>query len=57
MAHFWYLGASPEVATERHAGVPNYLWVDGHVSAQRFVDTFDIENHIDHWDPGKAGEH
>lgn len=57
MAHLWYVGGAPEVAAERHASVANYLWVDGHVSPQQFADTFDMEQQIDHWDPGKAGEH
>src|SRR3972149_2302055 len=56
MAHTWYLGGSPEVAAERHTSVANYLWVDGHVSANRFEETFDLENGIDRWDPGQAGE-
>ncbi len=56
MAHYWYLGGSPEVASERHAGVANYLWVDGHVSPHEFAETFDLEQDVDRWDPGKAGE-
>jgi len=54
MAHFWYAGAIPEVATDRHLGVANYLWVDGHVSANDFAETFDIETNRDRWNPGKA---
>jgi len=56
MAHTWYLGGSPEVAAERHAGGANYLWVDGHVSVNRFDETFDLDNRVDRWDPGRAGE-
>ncbi len=54
MAHFWYLGGIPEVATDRHQGVANYLWLDGHVSALQFTETFKIETNRDRWDPGKA---
>jgi len=56
MAHLWYLGGRPEVAAERHAGAANYLWVDGHVSVNRFSETFDLDNHVDRWNPGRAGE-
>ncbi len=56
MAHYWYLGGSPEVASERHAGVSNYLWVDGHVSPHEFSATFDKDQGVDRWDPGQAGE-
>lgn len=54
MAHFWYYGGEVEVAQNRHRGISNYLWVDGHVSAEIFVDTFDKEKKIDHWDPGQV---
>ncbi len=57
MAHFWYLGGASEVAQTRHANVSNYLWVDGHVTAQPFAETFDLAARIDHWDPGKAGKY
>ena len=54
MAHFWYLGGTPEVAMHRHAMRSNYLWVDGHVSNNRFENTFDIERRVDHWNPATA---
>lgn len=41
MAHTWAIGVLPEVADTRHVGVANYLWVDGHVSAEIFDDTYD----------------
>jgi len=56
MAHFWYFGGTPEVAKDRHEEVSNYLWVDSHVSANRFEETFDLDDKIDLWDPGRAGE-
>ncbi|WP_315861143.1 H-X9-DG-CTERM domain-containing protein [Aeoliella mucimassa] len=55
MAHFWRLGGAPEVAFDRHQGVSNYLWVDGHVSSHLLNETFDMEQSIDRWDPGMAG--
>lgn len=54
MAHFWYLGGVTEVATARHAGRSNFLWVDGHVSLAEFKETFDIEADVDCWNPAKA---
>lgn len=56
MAHFWHLGGAPEVAHERHAGVANYLWVDGHASAHALSATFDLTIQLDLWDPGRAAE-
>lgn len=53
MAHFWYLGASPEVDTERHGSTSNYVYVDGHAESQRFEDTFQQPD-LDHWHPGRA---
>lgn len=54
MAHFWQIGGKPEVATDRHRGVSNYLWVDGHASTNQFEETFNLETGRDRWDPGKA---
>ena len=54
MAHFWYLGGTTEVATTRHSGRSNYLWVDGHVSLNPFSETFELEKGIDYWHPTKA---
>jgi prepilin-type processing-associated H-X9-DG protein/prepilin-type N-terminal cleavage/methylation domain-containing protein len=54
MAHFWLLGSAVEVAETRHGASANYLWVDGHVSAEVFSDTFDRQRHLDRWNPGRA---
>jgi prepilin-type N-terminal cleavage/methylation domain-containing protein/prepilin-type processing-associated H-X9-DG protein len=56
MAHYWYFGGAPEVATQRHFESANYLWVDGHVTANEFSTTFDRSGKIDRWDPGQACE-
>jgi prepilin-type N-terminal cleavage/methylation domain-containing protein/prepilin-type processing-associated H-X9-DG protein len=54
MAHAWYFGGTPEVASQRHQNVSNYLWVDGHVSSAPFSTTFDHEQHLDLWNPDTA---
>lgn len=54
MAHFWPLGGAVEVATTRHSGSANYLWVDGHVSNELFTDTYDPTRKLDRWNPGSA---
>ena len=56
MAHFWYFGGATEVATIRHAGKSNYLWVDGHVSLTAFPSTFDLDQDIDYWNPARAAQ-
>lgn len=56
MAHFWLTGGKPEIAPRRHAGVSNYLWVDGHATTAEFESTFDLAEEIDRWNPGEAGE-
>ncbi|MCA9237179.1 MAG: DUF1559 domain-containing protein [Planctomycetales bacterium] len=56
MAHTWYIGVTPEVDQTRHGEAANYLWVDGHVSAEEFEDTFDEQRHIDLWCPQYAAE-
>ena len=53
MAHFWYLGGSPEVDTDRHGDTSQYGYVDGHVVSQRFEDTF-LQPDLDRWHPGRA---
>ena len=55
MAHFWLAGGEPEV-TERHLGLANYLWVDGHVTTQPFATTFDLTAPVDRWNPSTAAE-
>jgi prepilin-type processing-associated H-X9-DG protein len=62
MAHFWLMdtnidgsmATTLEVDTKRHGGLSNYIYVDGHVQAQRFEETFNLEKRIDRWNPGKA---
>jgi prepilin-type N-terminal cleavage/methylation domain-containing protein/prepilin-type processing-associated H-X9-DG protein len=54
MAHFWYLGGSPEVDMRRHGSTSNYTFADGHAEARRFKLTFDLDKNIDLWKPGKA---
>ncbi len=59
MAHLWVSrNAKPDVAQDRHAGVSNYLWVDGHAASAAFETTFDLSEPIplDRWNPGTAGE-
>ena len=55
MAHTWYGNATPKVAKDRHRGLSNYLWVDGHASTNKFSDTFDEEAELDRWSPAKSG--
>jgi prepilin-type N-terminal cleavage/methylation domain-containing protein/prepilin-type processing-associated H-X9-DG protein len=54
MAHFWYFGGASEVASQRHLEVANYLWVDSHVTADKFSTTFDLSTNVDRWDPSQA---
>lgn len=56
MAHFWEFGGKSEVAANRHADVANYLWVDGHVTAETFATTFDKNQKVDRWNPQFAAE-
>lgn len=53
MAHFWYLGGSPEVDATRHGATSNYVFVDGHAESRVLKTTFDLPN-VDLWHPGKA---
>ncbi|QNN25439.1 hypothetical protein HED60_13345 [Planctomycetales bacterium ZRK34] len=53
MAHFWYLGASPEVDMYRHGDTSNYIFVDGHVESRAFETTFKLPT-LDAWRPGTA---
>ena len=57
MAHYWYLGGEVEVDQLRHRTSSNYLWVDAHVSAHPFHETFDLQTKLDRWDPGSAFRH
>jgi prepilin-type processing-associated H-X9-DG protein len=54
MAHFWYLGASPEVDPQRHGQTSNYLFFDTHVQRHAFTDTFNTQENVDLWHPGRA---
>ena len=54
MAHFWYLGATPEVDGNRHGATSNYGFVDGHAESRRFESTFDLTARTDLWNPGVA---
>ena len=54
MAHYWYMGGAPEVDARRHGTTSNYAFVDGHVEALEFKQTFDLQANVDLWDPGKA---
>lgn len=57
MAHFWLVGGAPDyVDADRHAGVANYLWVDGHATPAPFDTTYDPDRGLDRWNPGTAGE-
>jgi prepilin-type processing-associated H-X9-DG protein len=57
MAHFWLMGGAPEIDLKRHGRMSNYSYLDGHVLAHDFKETFDIskpDNVIDDWNPGTA---
>ena len=53
MAHFWLMGAKPEVDTDRHGTTSNHTFVDGHAEAMTFQDTFQPPD-LDRWNPGSA---
>jgi prepilin-type processing-associated H-X9-DG protein len=60
MAQTWIGPSSPqdytpaELDAQRHGNTANYSYLDGHVMAQRFKETFDTAKNIDNWDPGTA---
>ncbi len=55
MAHFWLdVTAGDGVATNRHAGWPNFSFVDGHVEARPFSKTRSLESGTDDWNPMNA---
>ncbi len=55
MAHFWsQFGADPEVAIDRHKPNEAYAYLDGHVSHERFSNTFDLNKNKDRWNPATA---
>jgi len=51
MAHFWDQGATPEVATNRHRGRSEYVFVDGYVTSCRFCATYQPCCQTDLWNP------
>lgn len=53
MAHFWYMGGSPEVDAKRHGSTSNFVFVDGHAESRVFKTTFSLPS-VDLWHPGKA---
>lgn len=56
MSHLWLSGGAIEVDADRHAGLSNYLWVDGHTTTAPFDSTFDLRQPLDRWNPGTAAE-
>jgi len=62
MAHFWLMNTkilegietTVEIDTQRHGGLSNYVYADGHVETQPFQETFDIKQNIDRWNPGRT---
>jgi len=51
MSHFWDEGATPEVATNRHGGRSEYIFVDGHVDLLRLEATYCPARRLDLWNP------
>lgn len=51
MAHFWSYGGDPEVDVKRHAPYQNYVFVDSHVEALRFDQTYAPDRSLDNWNP------
>ncbi|MBM4028741.1 MAG: hypothetical protein FJ280_25605 [Planctomycetes bacterium] len=54
MSHFWSAGGEPDVDAARHGQRSNYVFVDGHVAAARFPETFEPSKHLDNWNPATA---
>jgi len=62
MAHFWLMDTTVdpgmkttlEIEEKRHGRLANFLYLDGHVQTQTFEETFDLQKHVDHWNPGKT---
>jgi prepilin-type N-terminal cleavage/methylation domain-containing protein/prepilin-type processing-associated H-X9-DG protein len=53
MAHFWYLGGTPEVDTMRHGTTSNVVFADGHAEQRVFITTYNPPT-LDLWHPGRA---
>lgn len=43
-----------EVDAKRHGRTANYSYLDGHVLAHVFNETFDTDKNVDNWNPGTA---
>jgi len=54
MAHFWRSGSTPTVAIGMHGSTEGYLFFDGHAGSQPHADHFDMDRHIDDWNPATA---
>lgn len=54
MAHYWYLGGTPEVDSKRHGQRSNYTFADGHAESRSFSSTFVLKNGVDLWNPATA---
>lgn len=54
MAHYWYIGGSPEVDKTRHGSASNYSFVDGHAATHAFDETFNPDAGLDRWNPDTA---
>jgi prepilin-type processing-associated H-X9-DG protein/prepilin-type N-terminal cleavage/methylation domain-containing protein len=51
MAHFWSQGSPAEVDADRHDGLVNYVFVDGHVESMAQTNTYDPARGLDLWNP------
>lgn len=59
MAHFWLMGAQPEIDTVRHGKMPNFIFLDGHVQKLTLSHTFEWDTRRntcthDNWNPATA---
>jgi prepilin-type N-terminal cleavage/methylation domain-containing protein/prepilin-type processing-associated H-X9-DG protein len=55
MPNYWGgVGDTGDVAKDRHTGRGNYVFVDGHVKARRFHETWDPSLTVDIWHPLRA---
>jgi prepilin-type N-terminal cleavage/methylation domain-containing protein/prepilin-type processing-associated H-X9-DG protein len=52
MAHFWESDDETEVDSDRHLSTSNYVYTDGHADAQNFKKTFNLQQKVNHWNPG-----
>lgn len=56
MCHQWssVTAATNALGSERHRGIPNFLFIDGHVEPLLVEETFDPPRKINKWNPSKA---